>query len=762
MDRTNKPSRRDFLKNSMLSAGSVAVFGIDKHIFEVRRPDENSIKRFARLQSFSKRAKISHADWLQTARVFLLDAYQPPLVPELQYDPVEWAEMMVDMNVNVIRFGTMGKYATIQGTRFSVNREQGNRDLLQETIEACAPRGIKVFAYISTGHKLAWSMVTEDYSEYGQKISPGGTPARSHMYVGEDMGTVCWMSPYKKAWIDYVTHVVRDYDIQGVYFDKLVPFYFWPGRQLCYCPGCKTGFYEATGKTIPYHEDDNAYTPDEIEAIKAYHYWYKQRFMADVVQQLRPLVKSHKDIPLMSNINNPQTIAATSPHIIEAMDAFLYERGDSILERAEGVGVPRSVGLHIWPYVGVYHNWPRLAFQGVNYQQEIFTNLMFGAGSIIAQPTGYIRDTENRNFVRYPFGVIKEKQELYKGLVSSLYVGVVYAYNKPEEVIENGWLNGTTVDPRTSTLGAFSACLYNHIQVGAVSEFVLDDPKTLRKYPVLYLANISFLNRERIENISEYVENGGCLIASYATALFDDAGERQAKFGLENLFKVKPITPDGELKNVMQSYRAMTGGPNDLYLLATEEDTKISSENAADNLFPLWYYQPVEVIKGGRVIMDIVTGYDRNPILPGVIRSDYGKGRVLYCAAALESLYNLQKPKVIGSLIRRFVEMTAKEPAPYMLSAPDCLLANLTEKDNIKVLHLTNWTGNKYEKNLMNEYHLAPVENVSVRIRIPKGRKVKSIAAIIDADYTKRVSENEIELVFPRIDAYQAVVVEMD
>jgi len=33
------------------------------------------------------------------------------------------------------------------------------------------------------------------------------------------------------------------------------------------------------------------------------------------------------------------------------MDAFLFERGHSMLERPEGMGVPRSVELHIWPYV---------------------------------------------------------------------------------------------------------------------------------------------------------------------------------------------------------------------------------------------------------------------------------------------------------------------------------------------------------------------------------------------------------------------------
>ena len=147
--------------------------------------------------------------------------------------------------------------------------------------------------------------------------------------------------------------------------------------------------------------------------------------------------------------------------ILKNMDAFLYERGHSMLERAEGVGVPRSVGLHVWPYVGVYHNWPRLAFQGINYQQEIFTNLMFGGGSIIAQPTGYIEHTENREYVSYPFGIIKKYEKELEGLENVPYVGVVFAYDSPEEHVHSGWLSGIT-NARTST-GVHSQLVYTTI-----------------------------------------------------------------------------------------------------------------------------------------------------------------------------------------------------------------------------------------------------------------------------------------------------------
>ena len=40
---------------------------------------------------------------------------------------------------------------------------------------------------------------------------------------------------------------------------------------------------------------------------------------------------------------------------------------------------------------------------------------------------------------------------------------------------------------------------------------------------------------ERIKNVTDYVNNGGSLIVSDATALFDANGNQQSRFGLEEL-----------------------------------------------------------------------------------------------------------------------------------------------------------------------------------------------------------------------------------
>jgi hypothetical protein len=738
-----------------------------------------TILRFATcLALWSGVAPAADFDWMQTARVFLIDAYEPPFAERLEYDAKALAKTMAQMNVNTVRIATMGKYALIPGVRFSPHPELGKRDILAETIAACKPLGIRVVPYVSTGHKLAWTMVTRDHPEYAQRTTPGGPPARSKMFAGEDHGTVCWNTPYRQAYMDLVERLVRDYAIDGIYFDRWATGYFWPGLAVCYCDGCRNGFRKATGLNLPYHENRSDYTAAEMAAIDRYHAWY-QEIIVEIAGQVRKLVKSYRDIPLIYNIADPVRMAAEDPRIRAAMDGTLYERGNSILERAEGVSLARAAGLSVWPYVGEYNNWPRAIYNGYDFEQQIFTTAMFGGSPILALPWGYVQHPTARRYVEYPFGVLKRHEEEFAGFHNQPYAAVVYGYRTPPGHAQTGtwWRH----DVRLASLGAFAALLYGHVQVSSVDETALDDAARLAPYKVLYLADFTHLSETRIANIKEFVRNGGGLVASYATSLFDaraDRGNRQMvpaggglmpgfggsltdapsamldRFGLEELIRAAPLQASGKLAEALANYRSMTGGPYDLYLADRERPD-------SQALTPLWYYLPVKALEGGEVWKNIVAGDGLSPLLPGVIVSRYGKGRVVYCASALESLFLQQNSSAVGDLLRNLVAKAAPEPPPYEVQAPAALITNLTAKGDTLVLHMTNWTGNKLERPGANEYYLAPVENVRIRLTIPGGRRVRRVALLVEAPYRKEQKGSILEVVIPHVGAYQGLRVDL-
>jgi hypothetical protein len=346
---------------------------------------------------------------------------------------------------------------------------------------------------------------------------------------------------------------------------------------------------------------------------------------------------------------------------------------------------------------------------------------------------------------------------MFKGFENFPYVAVVYANQDPPGHAQQGWW--WSADVRSSTLGAFAACLYRHVQVSSVLETLLDHPAELMKYKVVYLADIPHLTEHRIENLKRFVERGGGLLVSYSSSLYGSDGQRKDRFGLEELVKVRPVTLSGHLKELIRSYTAMVGGPNDLYLLSNSE----GGEHFAgfkERLVPLWFYEPVSVLDGGKAIADIVTGDDRRPILPGIVVSQYGAGKVAYLCSSLESLYLGSNIKELADLIQTLVQWVTPQPAPFELEGPDALVANMTFKENTRVLHLTNWTGNKFERRWVNEYYLAPVSDVSLRILVPEGTSVEKVHSLVkDSQVDSVVRSGFVDIQIPRIDAYQAVAV---
>jgi hypothetical protein len=199
-----------------------------------------TITMFRGTIGYSQAKSVTGYEWLKHARIFIVDGYNYPLCPELEFDAEKMAGTMSDMHANVLRIATSGHCGwMIPGTRFQVTPELGKRDILAECIEACKPFGIKVIPYINTSHTQKTSTIDPDWA---QKLTPAGDYSSSWS-MGEKVTPICFNSSYREAFYDLVRTVVTNYDIDGIYFDTWVPFYFFGGKEkICYCNGCRKGF----------------------------------------------------------------------------------------------------------------------------------------------------------------------------------------------------------------------------------------------------------------------------------------------------------------------------------------------------------------------------------------------------------------------------------------------------------------------------------------------------------------------------------------
>ncbi len=248
------------------------------------------------------------------------------------------------------------------------------------------------------------------------------------------------------------------------------------------------------------------------------------------------------------------------------------------------------------------------------------------------------------------YSEIERRESVLQGAQSVPYAAL-YVSQKVRELDEvmnrelvptKALIPGSNLNPSASDLlpawmGAFKALTEAHIPV----EIVDDRPEsfaTLGQYKVVFLSNILTLSAEEADALRAYVSNGGAVVATGATSLYDDVGNKLPNFALADLFGVdyvgrgeftfpyfqfhdSPLT-QGIARRPLPHYSAMWEvRPNaDVQVAATRRNPLIETTGET-------YYH------NNQPPPDVDTGS------PVVVSRSYGKGRVVYVAALPESNY---------------------------------------------------------------------------------------------------------------------------
>jgi hypothetical protein len=695
-------------------------------------------------------------EWLKDARIFIVDGYNYPLCPGLEFNADSLAGTMADMHANVLRIATSGHCGwMIPGTKFQVTPELGSRDILAESIAACKPYGIRVIPYINTSHTQKTSMINPDWA---QKLTPAGDYSSSWS-MGEKVTPICFNSSYREAFYDLVRTVVSKYDIDGIYFDTWIPFYFFGGEgKICYCDGCRKGFRTATGMEIPYRENSAEYTHDELKTLDLYRSWWKEEFFK-VFTETRRIVKSNKDIPLIYNINDPETIMNTDNRIMEGTDGFLYERGRSMIERAEGVSLATAHGFSVWPYVGTYDPFPRIPHFSYELGQEIFTSVAFGGSPVLYHTYFFTEHPEARGIIKNTFGILDDNDRYIHDFASAKFCAVIWNDEDPPGHAVKGGLWDTNA--RLSSLGTFSACIHEHIQTTSMLKQDLDNYNLISTYKVLVLPDICYLSDRQAANITRFVDNGGGLIMTYATSLYDENGNKQTDFSLGRLAGIRYHSPDsGFSEKIAKNINFGSGW--DIYL-KTRKDQAVIGSPLAGELIPAHLFETADTIPGGNIIADIVAGNRNVPITPGVVVSKHGKGKVAYISAATGDMFQQTGIMKYADFLKDIISYVSPERLPYEIeSPPSTLITNMTELGNKRVIHLIVWTGNQNERMCQNVYYIPEIKNVTIKYFIPDGKKIRSVSSFVASDIKQKQEKGVLYITLPYIDRYQALVIEME
>jgi hypothetical protein len=514
----------------------------------------------------------------------------------------------------------------------------------------------------------------------------------------------CNLGPWGDYLIEVCAELVEDYGLAGFSFDGN---YHPP---LCYCPACKAAYRAEKGRDLPPKVD-----LDNLE-YREYLVWRGEKLEDHYRRMQRRLKGVNPDTVLMSWTTNAGRYGhfLTSPRVMSTRTNQLFD-----LPMQEWWLDETNFGASVAPAFGVAYaravtgdrpsgSEPYLMARGNPYGSDSFptherltrTFLVLANGAVAPQSFGWADHLADTKEV---FDAIAQRErwttearpQHWAALLVSEQTRQFYAYKD----IAERYL--------PHLFGMFRAGMEEHLALDLVNDWDLT-PESLARYRVLVLANAAALSEAQARAVREYVKNGGGLVATCDTSLFDELGRRRPDFALADLFGV--------------SYRGRLGAPEkraalDANFAVTVDESYWKARVGAGTVtwteHPLFHDSRLEELTPRRsatfrgpqllvsepqnkeeVVMRLhPEGWTEAPI-PGAVVRTYGKGRVVYLAAGLDAAMWSYAYPYQRRMLARMLEYAAGQPFPISVTAPMCVQATYFEQEDAagkrSVVHLFN------------------------------------------------------------------------
>jgi len=233
---------------------------------------------------------------------------------------------------------------------------------------------------------------------------------------------------------------------------------------------------------------------------------------------------------------------------------------------------------------------------------------------------------------------------------------------------------------------------------------------------VVALCGASGIQDEQARLLTDWVKDGGRLLATYDTGLYDekgrlrkDGGALREALGLEMAGEPGPALPDSYYR-IGATHPALAGYGS---------GAMIQGDNRM---------VPVRLTGGAAVLADCWNlGEARSPG-PAIVLHHLGKGRVIYVNGSLEAYYPASRVSSTRRVLESLVRYLGDAPLPFRVSAPVGVYGVLRRATNGDLaLWVLAPVGFKDASAGMMRQQFLPVRNVEVRVRVPEGRRVRGV-----------------------------------
>jgi hypothetical protein len=578
----------------------------------------------------------------------------------------------------------------------------GDREALAKLVKECHDRGMKVSLGLPPFPSVALVKAHPDW-----RVHPDANGSVLKLEPRDDnLGTRagCNVGPWGDYLIDVCDELIRDYDLDGYSFDGN---YHPP---ICYCPACRKAYRDAAGFEIPakINLDDLAY--------RKYLDW-RGRKLEDHYRRTQARIKSAKpDAVLMSWTTNAGRYGhlLTSPRVMTARTNRLFDLPMQewwLDESNQGASVAPAFGAaYLRGLVGggPSGSEPYLMSRGSPYSGDGFPRhermtrslLVLTQGALAPQSLGW---TGGAGAAGEVFDAIRARERWTIGARPMPWAAMLVS-EATRQFVAHKDIAGRFLP---HVFGTFRATLEEHRPLDLIADMDVMR-EGLARYRVLILPNAAALSDSQAEAIRGFVRDGGGLVATCETSLYDELGTPRRDFALADLFGVsflakgqasadRPELDANFARALDESYWARRAGAGTLAWVDHDltRDPKLAAlvpnRSATFRGPTVGVTEPADPAE---VVARFLPEGASSKSTPAVIARRVGRGRVVYFASGVDAaLWSYAYPYQ-RRLFDRAVSWVASAPFPIRVEAPMLVQATFFEQRDADgrraVIHLFN------------------------------------------------------------------------
>ncbi len=597
--------------------------------------------------------------------------------------------------------------------RTSAAKKQ-NPDRLGEYLPFAKKYGIRVVVYFN----VHWYTIEfGNRNPYWVQIKEDGNPVQEVYGTGTSF---CINSPYRE-WVFQVLKDLCSYDIDGIFYDG--PIFF---SNTCYCQYCQKLFEQQTGCCPVPKSDRNHHLWKEFVEFQAES---MERFLEEsnsIIKTINPEIlfymNGNSSWPYWpTGRDNHRIIKHTD--ILGAEGGFLYGNlnqtpifkpgltGKLLSSQAkEKVAVVFDCAGH--------KNWSWYLLPETEISILLYETSFSGAQWWVAVFPDDINQPEMKAISEFG-NFIKKHPEPFVQTTSAAKIALLWPSKSAEHYSGSSVpLTDFTEEIKGHEIGNLLMEFYGFYEAlvkpkaifDVIDEYNLDD---IHNYELVILPNAACLSRHDCQQIRKYVKNGGNIVASFETSLYDEHGKPGNNFELSDVFGV--------------NFEGTIFGPmrHDYVSPANTENAIL--KNIIKKFFPAPEYGTNVKNISGKILLfyceKLKGRYDHTPeisLKPMMVEHKYGKGNSIYLAGTFGSTIANCRFREYFYLIENFCHLLSKPLLSF--ENEKNIEAFLRENKQDMFLYIINLTGE--QKRPLT--YIEPIE----KLRIKMTTKAKNVIAL--------------------------------